>query len=1230
MKLKLMQWNMRGYFSRLPYLHNAIDNIQPDIICLQETFLKRNKSIRLPSFQHPPARKDRPDKVGGGVLICVHKSIPYIDIEINSNLEVVAIQVLLPSRKITICSLYIPPDYDNSQLTSELNSLQQVLPQPFMICSDSNAHHPSWGSPQANQRGKLINDWLIHNQLALLNTDEPTYISSGGNLTHIDLTITTADIAPLFTWHPHLDNFDSDHFPIILDSSLTIPVSLLPEHWHLKTAKWKSFTNQLNLPIEFLSPSQACGVVTDTFLAAAKDNIQRSRPAPPHGKSNCWWNKECAAAHRKKNRALSHYRLHLGNMGLWIAFKEARAHFRYAVTQAKRSSWRTFVAEMNSNTNSTEIWQKIRLLSSRPTSRTIVLKINGNVIADPKQVADAIAQQISAKSLKTSTQPQLTTLKHKRDNLTITFLADNSQWYNAPIQLKELNQAINTSTSKSPGPDSIPFAFLKHLSSEQSLHLLKFYNYLWENGFPHQWREAIIIPILKPGKPAHDCSSYRPIALTNCLCKIMEKIANWRLQAFLEKTSHIDPCQSGFRAGRCTMDSLSRLEAAAKDSIAMGSYCVSVFLDITQAFDSVGHHGLLVKIDQLGLKGNLAKFIQQFLHLRRFSVRIQGTHSNQYPTYCGVPQGSVISPTLFNIMINDLFKNLPSDISHSLYADDGALWITHNSLDVALQTMQEGMNSVQTWSQKWGLEISNAKTKAMIFTLKRKNNPTALIINNNKIEFVPNFKFLGLTFDSKLTWNVQINSLHAHCQRDLRLLSIVAAQKWGADYTTLRCLYIALIRSKLDYGCFLYETASATNLKKIDRIQFSAIRIMLGALRCTPNCLLEAEANLMPLHTRRKLIMSLYISKTFGNQEHPIRELTLNYKPLQKYFDKPIPLPVTGRMWDELQKMQMPLSELPPFFVLNKYLFHELPVYSTLAANKKSTVPAEHWLLLFKDLLEQYPERVPVYCDGSLRNGVAGSGVWCRDFKLMCRLPTGASIITAELYAIYSAISYLTNQPGKFIIFTDSLSSILSLKHTHRQQNYLISKIADAFSKLTTKDKIVLEWIPSHMGIPGNEKADTIAAQSLKLNNCNAIPLPIDDIKKKIKVHYNNEWQEAWTSQHPTTTEMKPILGHTVCGKLPRPLQVCLTRLRLKTCLLTHEHFFARGIPAAVCATCQCAMSLQHLLLECPVFAIERTPLLAECHLLHKSTKLSTILNPDYPCDIIIKYLRDISYLSKI
>ena len=453
-----------------------------------------------------------------------------------------------------------------------------------------------------------------------------------------------------------------------------------------------------------------------------------------------------------------------------------------------------------------------------------------------------------------------------------------------------------------------------------------------------------------------------------------------------------------------------------------------MFLDINQAFDTVWHHGLLLKLNKLGISGNMAKFLEGFLKLRKISVKLQNIISPCYPLHAGVPQGSVLSPTLFTIFINDIFKDLPKEIKTSLFADDGALWVTSTDLQEALIIMQRALNMITSWSQTWGLKISPSKTNAVIFTLRRTNQPLPLKINEININYLNVTKFLGINFDSKLIWDHHIKELQTRCKKDIQLLRVISYNKI-ADYTTMKTLYTALIRPKIDYGSFLYSNASKGHLEKLDRIQIGALKVCLGAIRCTPNFKIEVECDIEPLKYRREEILTNYGCRVGTIGDHPVSEFIKKYSPTHHLYETKFNLSSLERLQENLKSI--PQTPLPKIDMELKYNTDSLPIYSTLAETPKDKRSEQQWKALYQYLVkERYPSRELVFTDGSKQLNRCGFGVWSRHFQLLSRLPSACTIFSAELYALYKAISLVSTLPGNYLIMTDSLSVIRSLVPT--------------------------------------------------------------------------------------------------------------------------------------------------------------------------------------------------------
>lgn len=243
---------------------------------------------------------------------------------------------------------------------------------------------------------------------------------------------------------------------------------------------------------------------------------------------------------------------------------------------------------------------------------------------------------------------------------------------------------------------------------------------MWEEGkLPKSWKEAIIVPIRKPGKEASKPTSYRPIALTSHVCKLMERMINERLMYIMEKRGMVAKCQSGFRRGRNTMDAVLCLEDNIRKAQVNKETAVAVFFDIEKAYDMLWREGLMIKLYNMGIRGNFLNWIKDFLEGRTIQVKIRAVLSSEHVIENGTPQGSVVSPTLFSVMINDIYVNIPIGIGRSLFADDGAIWKKGRNIEHVVKKIQEGIQHVEKWGIKWGVKFSIEKTKVMFFTGKK-------------------------------------------------------------------------------------------------------------------------------------------------------------------------------------------------------------------------------------------------------------------------------------------------------------------------------------------------------------------------------------------------------------------------------------------------------------------------------------------------------------------------------
>ena len=211
----------------------------------------------------------------------------------------------------------------------------------------------------------------------------------------------------------------------------------------------------------------------------------------------------------------------------------------------------------------------------------------------------------------------------------------------------------------------------------------------------------------------------------------------------------------------------------------------------------------------MGLRGNLPIFIGNFLSDRTFQVHLGTILSDKiFHQEKGVPQGAILSTTLYNFKINNIVKQVHPGVECPLYVDDFVIRYKSPTIDAIQRKLQHTINRLEEWTLKNGFTISKNKTVAMHFCPDKKCLDPVLNLDNDPIQFVKEAKFLGLICNTKLTFEPHIKYLKAKCQKSLNILKVLSSTEWGADRTTLLKLYCSLVRSKLYYGCIVYGSAS--------------------------------------------------------------------------------------------------------------------------------------------------------------------------------------------------------------------------------------------------------------------------------------------------------------------------------------------------------------------------------------------------------------------------------------
>ena len=274
------------------------------------------------------------------------------------------------------------------------------------------------------------------------------------------------------------------------------------------------------------------------------------------------------------------------------AFRRSQAKARRLFNQKKRQSWAEYVSKLSAETPIKHVWDRVRKISGKnicPPKQYLNGK-NGTTITDPKDIANEHAAVFTNNSSSAHYSATFQAIKEQEEKVKIDFASDSTEFYNKPFRLRDLRRSIMKAKPRAPGPDGIHNNLLKHLPEDTPKILKEILNKIWISAdFPQQWRAGTVIPIPKPNKDHTDQLSYRPIALTSCLCKVLERMINTWLIWYLEKYRILDRSQCGFRKHRSTTDHLVSLERYFRDAFAQRQQAVGLFFDLEKPMRQPGN-----------------------------------------------------------------------------------------------------------------------------------------------------------------------------------------------------------------------------------------------------------------------------------------------------------------------------------------------------------------------------------------------------------------------------------------------------------------------------------------------------------------------------------------------------------------------------------------------------------------------------------------------------------------
>lgn len=1091
--LRILQWNSEGINTKLSELKVFLEEYKIDIALIQESKLTEKKAS--PSFKgYAVIRGDRKgaEHPGGGLLTLIKETIVFKE---NGHSQRDGVEMLSVSvhqsgkRWLSINNIYAPPrqGLDLSWIPVEENHI---------IAGDFNGHNPVWDEEQpSDPRGEHILDWMLDNGLECKNNpNDPTRLNPGtAGHSSPDVTFVSPSIAPKTKWTVVDETaMGSDHYPIIVevkDSNVqTISTTPFRTRWRTKDVNWEEFRGAVEEAIpsdsSHLSLSSRIAVFSDILIEAGKVHVRKTKPS----RSKFAMNPRIKGLIKTRNALRREVRTKRSE---WIA---ARKEVREAQEEAKVEAWSNYVENLATDEDTSKVWRVIKSLDGSPTSSAPneALCHNGKTITSNKAKADIFAKNYASVS-------SLTFSKEERNEIRNVKKALSSPCEEAPpvpFTMRELKKALSKMRRNgAPGADDIPPAFLKELGPKALGELLELFNICFVSSeIPQQWRHGIIIPLLKAGKPASEVDSYRPISLTSCVVKLLERMISNRLYTMAENGNWISDQQAGFRKGYCTEDQIIKLVQRISDGFQRKPMerTVIALLDYSKAYDRTWRERLLKKLMDLGVPMQYTRWIAAFLRTRTAEVMINGTMSKRVRMKQGLPQGSVLAPLLFVLFINDIMKDMPEDVCASLFADDSAVYATDQKLSRAQEKVQKGVSVIEEWSRDNKLDL-NVKKSCMFFFSTDPHEASwrpTVFLRGSRMKFGEGEqercpKFLGIRLDRTLCFSDHVNDVCESVVRRCRMLACLAGRAWGWKKKDLRRIYIAMMRSIMDSAAAAWQPfLMPSQFEKLEAAQNRCLRLITGQYQNTSREILRLEADIPSYRTHsNQLIATAYEKGKRLPRNHPRREAVDGPEPAVVHRTVRSSFRKQGEeITNELSTKDDPRK---PLVVCFPEIWNEPERNWTVHTNE--TIKSD--ISEIKRLVESIDADVSIYTDGSCkdgtRNGGAAAVVTVGSFDdpqcleiVKAKGDVHTSSYNEEWRALNLGIGWLeeATHVEHCAFLTDSLSLLQALDNDHPDTQCIRDRLQSACSRID------LLYVPGHKNIPGNELADTHAKAAAQLD----------------------------------------------------------------------------------------------------------------------------------------------------
>ena len=875
--------------SKVPFVADLLFEKNQLFMALTETWLHNHQDGELKVEGYKLFRGDRKrvkksskGRFSGGVGCYIRMDIACtMEIMVNFSNGVVELLCLYSKvHNLYIAVIYRQPDdrVGNHRSTEKefqpaIEKLKQslsCLPDPspnIFLCGDFNLPHASWPDGSAipgcptSERQMLESLVQLQNEF-FMNQYITTSTHVDGGILDLVFCNNSAIIHSYDTLHPLRST--SDHFVMEVSTPLMCGATIDEEeltpllspfnslNFFSNDIKWEQMSDELLNRFEaedlsILAPNDHLQKIMKIFIDVAYKFIPTKRTAKKGSGTRI--PRERRILMRKRRKLMDRFsQSSCEKKKESIRNKLVKIELLLQKSHADCRSRKEQLAVKAIKTNSKYFFAYAKQFSSTRSSIGPLLDENNEYTASSSRMANILSTQYSSVFSQPKDNPY-STMNEDLDAIEINDVSFTEQDI-----IDAIDQLKNSSAS---GPDGLSTIFLKKCKTVIAKPLYCLWRKCLDQGItPCILKEAHIIPIHKGGHQGL-AANYRPVALTSHLIKIFEKVIRKYIVQFMEENEKFNFSQHGFRSGRSCVSQLLINYDKIMDILESGANVDAIYLDFAKAFDKVDHAIVLKKLSLLGIRGRLLNWIKSFLTSRSQMVMVNGVLSDPAPVTSGVPQGSVIGPLLFLILIGDIDKNVAHAFLSSFADDTRLVGRVEGVIDASL--LQSDLEAVYQWADDNNASFNNKKFEALRYgtndTVKCTTSYTAP--DGTIITEKQHLRDLGVTMSADGTFKQHIHNM---CQSAKNMCSWILRTFQSRSREVMLTLWKSMVLPILDYCSQLWSPSKAGQIQMIEEIQKSFTRKIKSNSREDYWHRLKAN-NLYSLERRRERYRIIYTWK---------------------------------------------------------------------------------------------------------------------------------------------------------------------------------------------------------------------------------------------------------------------------------------------------------------------------------------------------------------------------------